>query len=214
MIRRPPRSTQAKTLFPYTTLFRSAPSLAHPVEICMNRSGGPHRSPQHQFLPARHQPLSGWAGPSCSLRSPHRSTGHWGCAHQAAATPREPQWSPGSALRGCGSRGSEPGPAQGPPSSLVGLQALRLSFPSFSSAVFASPSCPTPSLSPRVCISGVGKSGSYMRGPLCLCFVLLRDVVASSLLIFTLPGGNAPWAFFSPKGSADRRSASAPEVRQ
>ena len=26
MIRRPPRSTQAKTLFPYTTLFRSAPS--------------------------------------------------------------------------------------------------------------------------------------------------------------------------------------------
>ena len=25
MIRRPPRSTQAKTLFPYTTLFRSAP---------------------------------------------------------------------------------------------------------------------------------------------------------------------------------------------
>ena len=149
-----------------------APSLAHPVEICMNRSGGPHRSPQHQFLPARHQPLSGWAGPSCSLRSPHQSTGHWGCAHQAAATPREPQWSPGSALRGCGSRGSEPGPAQGPPSSLVGLQALRLSFPSFSSAVFASPSCPTPSLSPRVCISGVGKSGSYMRGPLCLCFGL------------------------------------------
>ena len=33
MIRRPPRSTQAKTLFPYTTLFRSIPvtsSLPHP----------------------------------------------------------------------------------------------------------------------------------------------------------------------------------------
>ena len=26
MIRRPPRSTQAKTLFPYTTLFRSCPA--------------------------------------------------------------------------------------------------------------------------------------------------------------------------------------------
>ena len=31
MIRRPPRSTQAKTLFPYTTLFRSPRWLARPV---------------------------------------------------------------------------------------------------------------------------------------------------------------------------------------
>src|SRR5213596_3845505 len=32
MIRRPPRSTQDRTLFPYTTLFRSpAPHLAHQV---------------------------------------------------------------------------------------------------------------------------------------------------------------------------------------
>ena len=63
--------------------------------------------------------------------------------------------------------------------------------------------------------AGVGprrqKGGVDRRG---VSFVLLRDVVASSLLIFTLPGGNAPWAFFSPKGSADLRSASAPEVRQ
>ena len=31
MIRRPPRSTQLRTLFPYTTLFRSASSLTEPV---------------------------------------------------------------------------------------------------------------------------------------------------------------------------------------
>src|SRR3546814_2882775 len=30
MIRRPPRSTRTDTLFPYTTLFRSAMELAHP----------------------------------------------------------------------------------------------------------------------------------------------------------------------------------------
>src|SRR3546814_18980916 len=32
MIRRPPRSTRTDTLFPYTTLFRSALALAAPVE--------------------------------------------------------------------------------------------------------------------------------------------------------------------------------------
>src|SRR3546814_10332973 len=31
MIRRPPRSTRTATLFPYTTLFRSAPRAASPV---------------------------------------------------------------------------------------------------------------------------------------------------------------------------------------
>src|SRR3546814_8345952 len=31
MIRRPPRSTRTDTLFPYTTLFRSAVSAAHPL---------------------------------------------------------------------------------------------------------------------------------------------------------------------------------------
>src|SRR3546814_5325262 len=30
MIRRPPRSTRTDTLFPYPTLFRSAPSIRHP----------------------------------------------------------------------------------------------------------------------------------------------------------------------------------------
>ena len=33
MIRRPPRSTQAKTLFPYTTLFRSYPASSHSDDL-------------------------------------------------------------------------------------------------------------------------------------------------------------------------------------
>lgn len=133
-----------------------------------------------------HQPLSGWAGPCCSLRSPHRSTGHGGCAHQAAATPREPQGSPGSALRGCGSRGSERGPAQGPPSSLVGLRALHLSFLSFSSAAFALPSSPTPSLSPRVCVSRVGKVDPT-RGGLCVSVSVLGVCLSSCSPHVSLP---------------------------
>src|SRR5216117_269825 len=38
MIRRPPRSTQGRTLFPYTTLFRSQP-LECPFEIDLRRHG-------------------------------------------------------------------------------------------------------------------------------------------------------------------------------
>src|SRR3546814_16789155 len=38
MIRRPPRSTRTDTLFPYTTLFRSASELAN--NIFADRSGG------------------------------------------------------------------------------------------------------------------------------------------------------------------------------
>src|SRR3546814_3257672 len=33
MIRRPPRSTRTDTLFPYTTLFRSAPGAVIPVDV-------------------------------------------------------------------------------------------------------------------------------------------------------------------------------------
>jgi rhamnosyltransferase len=35
MIRRPPRSTHARTLFPYTTLFRSQDSLPSPETVCV-----------------------------------------------------------------------------------------------------------------------------------------------------------------------------------
>src|SRR3546814_20770238 len=40
MIRRPPRSTRTDTLFPYTTLFRSAPFLAHAREYAVRAFGG------------------------------------------------------------------------------------------------------------------------------------------------------------------------------
>src|SRR3546814_8492546 len=39
MIRRPPRSTRTDTLFPYTTLFRSALDLAHRIAAARLRAG-------------------------------------------------------------------------------------------------------------------------------------------------------------------------------
>src|SRR3546814_6533426 len=48
MIRRPPRSTRTDTLFPYTTLFRSRPRVAHahrarPVFVMLDVRHHPHR---------------------------------------------------------------------------------------------------------------------------------------------------------------------------
>ena len=43
MIRRPPRSTQAETLFPYTTLFRSADGLLHISEMSWGRVENPKK---------------------------------------------------------------------------------------------------------------------------------------------------------------------------
>src|SRR3546814_6615116 len=45
MIRRPPRSTRTDTLFPYTTLFRSAPFARRPLEQLAD-SGRDLRNPQ------------------------------------------------------------------------------------------------------------------------------------------------------------------------
>src|SRR5213594_4748317 len=48
MIRRPPRSTQAFTLFPYTTLFRPGhPARAVRIGRGAARQGGLHRSEEH-----------------------------------------------------------------------------------------------------------------------------------------------------------------------
>src|SRR3546814_16769830 len=68
MIRRPPRSTRTYTLFPYTTLFRSA-------EVC--RSSVPARFPAHADNARFRQ--TGWCrnpDPSASTRSPDRSEEH------------------------------------------------------------------------------------------------------------------------------------------
>src|SRR6187399_3599080 len=45
MIRRPPRSTQQRTLFPYTTLFRSSPACRASPRACC--SGPWRRSEEH-----------------------------------------------------------------------------------------------------------------------------------------------------------------------
>src|SRR3546814_2764844 len=57
MIRRPPRSTRTDTLFPYTTLFRSALLLARPGSAC--RQGGRHlhfavHRPARRYRPGWH----------------------------------------------------------------------------------------------------------------------------------------------------------------
>src|SRR3546814_12408945 len=45
MIRRPPRSTRTDTLFPYTTLFRSASALSHPLRRGVDRLSRLWRQP-------------------------------------------------------------------------------------------------------------------------------------------------------------------------
>src|SRR3546814_18179235 len=62
MIRRPPRSTRTDTLFPYTTLFRSArlllpiPSRQPPVRPRPGAGGAGLRGRVHAARPARHRP--------------------------------------------------------------------------------------------------------------------------------------------------------------
>src|SRR3546814_1031342 len=63
MIRRPPRSTRTDTLFPYTTLFRSAPPLARRItmSLCGNATPPPkqyrrqhEQKPEHRARPFAH----------------------------------------------------------------------------------------------------------------------------------------------------------------
>src|SRR3546814_4963069 len=54
MIRRPPRSTRTDTLFPYTTLFRSAPAQCMPpCDGWSPGSGTPHADPLETSFPYR-----------------------------------------------------------------------------------------------------------------------------------------------------------------
>src|SRR3546814_15743092 len=64
MIRRPPRSTRTDTLFPYTTLFRSAPSLAACCNRTIDRACVLHSKSHRRHRPARRHPtLHRAAGP-------------------------------------------------------------------------------------------------------------------------------------------------------
>ena len=67
MIRRPPRSTQAKTLFPYTTLFRSThtplqPGHKHTITACTHNT-------HHYSLETQHLPESVLRQPQSFLHS-------------------------------------------------------------------------------------------------------------------------------------------------
>ena len=71
MIRRPPRSTQAKTLFPYTTLFRS--QRWRPAQRCSGGPGRPH--PRHsEWLLSSGTDTPAWRTPRDSRERSVEST--------------------------------------------------------------------------------------------------------------------------------------------
>src|SRR3546814_2931098 len=74
MIRRPPRSTRTDTLFPYTTLFRSALSA-----IARRRSSAPAAQPRHapQRSPSPDPPPPSATSGGSSLRGLHGAARHW-----------------------------------------------------------------------------------------------------------------------------------------
>src|SRR3546814_16383330 len=66
MIRRPPRSTRTDTLFPYTTLFRSARHIGLHIDKALayaNATGLNYRSPALERLAAVLSPYSVWRNP-------------------------------------------------------------------------------------------------------------------------------------------------------
>src|SRR3546814_14228072 len=114
MIRRPPRSTRTDTLFPYTTLFRSAGCAPHALPHGGD-DGGPHGVSRH-FLPSRPavgtvgqdpaQRPAGGAAPGSPVSCPR--------AHprtlQAAVPPAPlPPWVAGVRLRAIALHARRPG---------------------------------------------------------------------------------------------------------
>src|SRR3546814_19623947 len=77
MIRRPPRSTRTDTLFPYTTLFRSASETSEAaIEAAslseLNNSAAPKRSQKKFFTPPAipERPSESLAGEPTSIATP------------------------------------------------------------------------------------------------------------------------------------------------
>src|SRR3546814_18222441 len=60
MIRRPPGSTRTDTLFPYTTLFRSVPTVLTTVVLCWLMLGQNH-PPRAGYRVGPDQDSSGWS---------------------------------------------------------------------------------------------------------------------------------------------------------
>ena len=91
MIRRPPRSTQAKTLFPYTTLFRSPASVRGPPPAAASGGHPPSRRagpPPPRPLPPR-STGSRPAGPATVAHGPSRSAAR-GIPPDQGPNPRPP----------------------------------------------------------------------------------------------------------------------------
>src|SRR3546814_11112629 len=122
MIRRPPRSTRTDTLFPYTTLFRSAARQRSrfrrvvPLQVheCRARRGRRLLRPR---TPLAHRPptLRRLVGPRTGLALPHGRglPAHAGRRRLAAETPANPR--PGAAARLAGTvRTVRRGPAARP----------------------------------------------------------------------------------------------------
>src|SRR3546814_3029365 len=81
MIRRPPRSTRTDTLFPYTTLFRSASETSEAaIEAAslseLNNSAAPKRSQKKFFTPPAipERPSASLAGEPTSIATPRGVT--------------------------------------------------------------------------------------------------------------------------------------------
>src|SRR3546814_19375908 len=84
MIRRPPRSTRTDTLFPYTTLFRSVPSLAGSTPVERQRAAFSSALMTYRSVPSSDVPAtSGAGGRSGRLAIRTTSAGrdfrHWNC---------------------------------------------------------------------------------------------------------------------------------------
>src|SRR3546814_4109811 len=89
MLRRPPRSTRTDTLFPYTTLFRSADAPAPPddTQPVAGAGGAAHRGPRDDRVPDPRCPARArLAGAGAGVPRPGESAGARG-----GAPHREPQ---------------------------------------------------------------------------------------------------------------------------
>src|SRR3546814_272711 len=155
MIRRPPRSTRTDTLFPYTTLFRSARRTARGGRSLRRERRVPHlrvrrphdhRRPRARLRPHRHarEPLRLYrlrpAAPVALAPSPEKPGEGWGGVSSTISATRE-QPTPASPSLGRG-RGQDTSPGPRTASSTPSCPTAPYS-PQPSRANAATPSCAT-----------------------------------------------------------------------
>ena len=125
MIRRPPRSTQAKTLFPYTTLFRS-PSLGpSPPAHCLQQSPLHSQGQGGLWKEAPYTHTMVYRPRQAGVALPAGASGPWRRLCLASVTHRAGR--------------QQPGPWQCPRKPFFSLLSSLLFSPLFSSPPFAFP---------------------------------------------------------------------------